>query len=186
MSAALTYEYVNYIFDYTYYYLQVIQYSEWRHPRCDTFKHVLQVSCGLHSVINISRRATGILFKTKTNQNAHMHSTCSKMASLLQSLCTNRNTSLKELRVRKSILPLYTGWFSNRTGTSFDDGKARGKDWTRLPVPNLSLCHWSIQLFDLRAPSSTDIPVLLLNQPTTVYATFMYHNHFKQFFPMVY
>ena len=21
------------------------------------------------------------------------------------------------------------GWFSNRTGTSFDDGKARGKDW---------------------------------------------------------
>ena len=28
-----------------------------------------------------------------------------------------------------------------------------------------SLCHWSGQLFDLRAPSSTDVPVLLLNQP---------------------
>ena len=39
-------------------------------------------------------------------------------------------------------------WFSNRTGTSVDDGKARGKDLTRLPVPNLPLCHWSSQLFD--------------------------------------
>ena len=27
------------------------------------------------------------------------------------------------------------------------------------------LCHWSSQLFDLRTPSSTDVPVLLLNQP---------------------
>ena len=30
-------------------------------------------------------------------------------------------------------------------------------------MPNLLLCHWSRQLFDLRAPSSTDVPVLLLN-----------------------
>ena len=30
---------------------------------------------------------------------------------------------------------------------------------------NLPLCHWSTQLFDLRVPSSTDVPVLLLNQP---------------------
>ena len=29
----------------------------------------------------------------------------------------------------------------------------------------LPLCHWSSQLFDLRAQSSTDVPVLLLNQP---------------------
>ena len=61
------------------------------------------------------------------------------------------------------------GWFSNRTGTSFDDWKARGKDYTRLPVPNLPFCHWSSQLFDLRAPSSTDVPVLLLNQPTIAF-----------------
>ena len=52
--------------------------------------------------------------------------------------------------------------FSNRTGTSVG---ARGKDQTRLPVPNLPLCHWSSQLFDLRAPSSNDVPVLLLNRP---------------------
>ena len=32
---------------------------------------------------------------------------------------------------------------------------------------NLPLCHWSSQLFDLRAPSSTDVPVLLLNKPIT-------------------
>jgi len=31
-------------------------------------------------------------------------------------------------------------------------------------VLNLPLCHWSSQLFVLRAPSSTDVPVLLLNQ----------------------
>ena len=31
---------------------------------------------------------------------------------------------------------------------------------------NLPLCHWLSQMFDLRAPSSTDVPVLLLNQPT--------------------
>ena len=30
---------------------------------------------------------------------------------------------------------------------------------------SLPLCHWSSQLFDLRTPSSTDVPVLLLNQP---------------------
>ena len=70
---------------------------------------------------------------------------------------------------QKRILRLIcekVGSFSNRTGTSFDDGKARGKDSTRLPVPNLPLCHWSSQLFDLRAPSSTYVPVLLLNQPS--------------------
>ena len=33
---------------------------------------------------------------------------------------------------------------------------------------NLSLCHWSRQLFDLRPPSSTDVPVLLLNQPNLI------------------
>ena len=62
-------------------------------------------------------------------------------------------------------LPLRIGWFSNGTGTSVDNGKAREDDLILLPVPNLSLCHWSSQLFDLRAPSSTDVPVLFLNQP---------------------
>ena len=57
------------------------------------------------------------------------------------------------------------GWFSNRTRTSVDDWKARGKDYTRLPVPNFPLCYWSSHLFDLGAPSSSDVPVLLLNQP---------------------
>ena len=32
-------------------------------------------------------------------------------------------------------------------------------------MPNLPLCLWSSQLFDLRAQSSTDVLVLLLNQP---------------------
>ena len=36
-------------------------------------------------------------------------------------------------------------------------------------MPNLPLCLWSSQLFDLRAPWSTDVPVLLLNQPKLLY-----------------
>ena len=51
-------------------------------------------------------------------------------------------------------------------GTSVDDEKARGEDSTRLSVPNLPPCHWSRQWFNFRAPSSPDVPVLFLNQPT--------------------
>ena len=51
---------------------------------------------------------------------------------------------------------------------SSDDGKAHRKDQTRLPVPSLPLCHWSSQLFDLRVLPSTDVPVLLINQPTAL------------------
>ena len=63
------------------------------------------------------------------------------------------------------VLSVWLGWFSIRTGTSVDDGKAHGKDLPRLPLPNLPLCHWSTQLFNLRAPSSTDVPILLVTQP---------------------
>ena len=38
---------------------------------------------------------------------------------------------------------------------------------------NLLLCHWSKQLSDLRAPSSTHVPVLLL-QPSVVVAKTSY------------
>ena len=48
---------------------------------------------------------------------------------------------------------LTTGKRSERTQLDFRYGT------------NLPLCHWSSQLFDLRAPSSTDVPVLLLNHP---------------------
>ena len=73
------------------------------------------------------------------------------------------------------------GWFSNRTGTSFDDGKARVKDQSHLPVSNLPLYHWSSQLFRLRASLSTDIPIQFLNQPVTsaLSVKFM-RSHFRQ------
>ena len=45
-------------------------------------------------------------------------------------------------------------------GRSVDDGKVRGKELTLLPVLNLQASG-----NDLRMPSSTDVPVLLLNQP---------------------
>ena len=35
----------------------------------------------------------------------------------------------------------------------------------------MPLCHWSSQLFDLRTLSSTDVPVLLLNQPINLLET---------------
>ena len=56
-----------------------------------------------------------------------------------------------------------------RTGTSVDDLKARGKDQIRLPLPNLPFCHRSSQMFDLRAPLSNDVPVMLLNRPIYVF-----------------
>ena len=39
---------------------------------------------------------------------------------------------------------------------------------TQLDVRSLIVppCHWSRQLFNFRAPSSPDVPVLFLNQPT--------------------
>ena len=73
---------------------------------------------------------------------------------------------VQKLQMTLAYVPL--GWYSNRTGTSVDDGKAREKDWTRLPEPNLQLCYWSSQLFNLRTPSSFDVPVLLPNQPIIV------------------
>ena len=50
----------------------------------------------------------------------------------------------------------------------------------------MPLCHWSSQLFNLRAPSSTDVPVLLLNQPITlnnsaVFNGFRCSNNFLKF-----
>ena len=49
-----------------------------------------------------------------------------------------------------------------------------------LPVPNLPLCDWSSQLFDLRAPSSTVFPVLLLNQPNIRIGVLINKNTFKR------
>ena len=69
------------------------------------------------------------------------------------------------------------GRCNNKSGTS-DDGRARRKDKTRLPVPNFPLSHWSSQLFDLRAPSSTDVPVLLLNQPNNRHLKVTQHSFF--------
>ena len=43
-------------------------------------------------------------------------------------------------------------------GTSFEEARARGIVWTRVYF------HY-IWVFLMRAPLSTDVPVLLLNQP---------------------
>ena len=56
------------------------------------------------------------------------------------------------------------GRFSNEMVTSVDNGKVCRKEKTQLQVPNLLLCHWSSQLFDLHASLSTHVPIPLLNQ----------------------
>ena len=48
---------------------------------------------------------------------------------------------------------MMTGRFSKDNVTSIENTKARGKEWPRLPVLSFPLCHWSIQFWDLRAPS---------------------------------
>ena len=48
-------------------------------------------------------------------------------------------------------------WLSNRTGMSVDERNV-----------NLPLSYWSSHLFHLHAPLSTDVPILLLNQPIGV------------------
>ena len=43
------------------------------------------------------------------------------------------------------------GRFSEENAMVNENAKARGKDWTRLPMP---LCHWLFWFLDLRALSS--------------------------------
>ena len=58
------------------------------------------------------------------------------------------------------------GYSSNIRLILADLATERGKQAERwLLVPNLLLRYWSSQLFGLRMPLSTDIPVLLQNQP---------------------
>ena len=52
--------------------------------------------------------------------------------------------------------------FSNRTGTSDDDCRARGITWILVWFDHI----W---VFVLHTPSSSDVPVLLLNQPLLDY-----------------
>ena len=73
---------------------------------------------------------------------------------------------------QRSYSILVLGGFSNRTGTSVDKGKrarkgpnaTSGAQFAALPFGQL--VNWSSQLqsqlFDLRTPSWTDVPVLLL------------------------
>ena len=62
--------------------------------------------------------------------------------------------------VDKQEADLATEWERHLT-----TAKRAKRTKTCSPMPSLPLSHWSSQLFDLRAPSSTDVPVLLLNQP---------------------
>ena len=56
----------------------------------------------------------------------------------------------------------------------------RAERTARLPMLNLPLYHWSSQLFDLRAPSSIDVWVLLINQPIISYCKSVFYNFSKQ------
>ena len=57
-------------------------------------------------------------------------------------------------------------WFSNRTGTSVDNGARKSNNW----LDQWQSGKWStgsrVQSFPRAFPSSSDVPVLLLNQPS--------------------
>jgi len=59
------------------------------------------------------------------------------------------------VRVTKRCRAMVNKLISNRKGLNTTSGAQYA----------LPLCHWSRRLFDLRTRSSTDVPVLLLNQP---------------------
>ena len=49
--------------------------------------------------------------------------------------------------------------------------------WLRyLPVPNLPICRWTSQLFELGASSSSGVSVLMLNQPIIYSITVAWEN----------
>ena len=57
------------------------------------------------------------------------------------------------------------GWLSNRTGTSLGDGARKSNNWLDQMQSGKSGTGSGVQSFPPSFPSSTDVPVLLLNQP---------------------
>ena len=84
-----------------------------------------------------------------------------------------KEKGITERRRRKRFTLQGSTWKKNvSVATQADLATERERQLpTRNPAErtkrDLPLCHWSSQLFHLRAPSSTDVPVLLLNQPET-------------------
>ena len=80
-----------------------------------------------------------------------------------------------------------TGWFSNRTGTSVDDGKARGKDWTRLPVLNLLLCfalpNGQHSLTSVERPSYLRLDFVNVWCHARLEVWYVIHLHFDRLYP---
>ena len=60
---------------------------------------------------------------------------------------------------------LSLGWFSNRTGTSFDDKACKSNNWLDQWQSEKLGTGRRVYSFSSAFPSSNDVPVLLLNQP---------------------
>ena len=74
-----------------------------------------------------------------------------------------RNTPAKG--VKKLQTPTLLGWFSNRTETSVDDGACKLNNWLDQWQSGKLGTGSRVQSFPRAFPSSSDVPVLLLNQP---------------------
>ena len=99
----------------------------WRPPilefRATLDENFIELESSLEAEILVSNLPLNNLFVGEKKK------TCSKK---LKSESYPLQLSTKELKV---------SWLSNRTGTSINDGKARGKDWTWPPLRNLPFCH---------------------------------------------
>ena len=65
----------------------------------------------------------------------------------------------------KSWARFELGWFSNRTGTSNDNGARKSNNWLDQWLSENWLPEVEFSPFHALSPSSNDVPVLLLNQP---------------------
>ena len=64
---------------------------------------------------------------------------------------------------------LSLGWFSNRMGKSVDDGTCKSKNWLDQLQGNKLGSGSHVQTFPCAFSWSTDIPILLLNQPNILF-----------------
>ena len=69
---------------------------------------------------------------------------------------------------------IFLGKFSNRTVTSVDNGKRAESTKHDFQCPTCRSAIGQASFFNLRAQSSTDVPVLLLNQPN------LFNGHFDK------
>ena len=78
----------------------------------------------------------------------------------------DQGLATKHLILQKRATHEIIDWFSNRRGTSVDDGALKSDNWLDQWQSGKLSTGSRVWSFPSAFPSSTDVPVLLLNQPS--------------------